>query len=91
LDSITLARYLLAKREGLDPQWRSDSGVLVEFVRKNFTHKEFGISVCHEQDEDKDAWGGVNSTYGAVLAMYAKATGSKKLASEARQALNFAL
>jgi hypothetical protein len=47
--------------------------------------------VCHEQDEDKDAWGGINSTYGAVLAMYAKAVGSAEFAGEARQALNFAL
>jgi hypothetical protein len=33
----------------------------------------------------------VNSTYGAVLALYAKAVGSALLASEARQALNFTL
>lgn len=26
---------------------------VVEFVRKSFTHKEFGVTVC--QDEDKDA------------------------------------
>jgi hypothetical protein len=61
------------------------------FVRANFTHREFGVNVCHEQDEDKQAWGGVNSTYGAVLAMYAKAERSPILASEARQALNFTL
>jgi hypothetical protein len=56
-----------------------------------FTHREFGIVVCHEQDEDKQAWGGVVSTYGAVLAAYAKAVGAADLASEARQALNFAM
>jgi hypothetical protein len=61
----------------------------VQFVRNNFTHKEFGVTVCHEQDEDHDAWGGINSTYGAVLAMYATASGSADLAQEARQALNF--
>jgi hypothetical protein len=64
---------------------------LIDFVRANFTHREFGVNVCHEQDEDKQAWGGVNSTYGAVLAMYAKAADSPELASEARQALNFTL
>jgi hypothetical protein len=88
---LNLARYLLEKREALDPEWQADAGTLIEFVRRNFTHKEFGVTVCHEQDEDKDAWGGVNSTYGAVLAFYAKATGSEALASEARQALNFTL
>lgn len=88
---LNLARYLLEKRELLDSDWRTDSGTLIEFVRRNFTHVEFGVTVCHEQDEDKEAWGGVNSTYGAVLALYAKATGSATLAGEARQALDFTL
>jgi hypothetical protein len=88
---LNLARYLLEKREALDPAWRADAGTLVAFVRRNFTHKEFGVTVCHEQDEDKDAWGGVNSTYGAVLALYARSTGSRDLANEARDALNFTL
>jgi hypothetical protein len=60
-------------------------------VRRNFTHLELGVRVCHEQDEDKDAWGGVSSTYGAVLALYARAVGSMELADEARQVLNFVL
>jgi hypothetical protein len=88
---LNLARYLLEGRELLDPDWRHDSGMLIDFVRGVFTHREFGIGVCHEQDEDKQAWGGINSTYGAVLALYAKAAGSAALAAEARQALNFTL
>jgi hypothetical protein len=88
---LNLARYLLEKRELLDPDWRADAGALIDFVRKNFTHVEVGVTVCHEQDEDGEAWGGINSTYGAVLAMYARATGSAELAQDARQALNFTL
>ena len=88
---LNLARYVLEKKDALDPQWKADAGVLVDFVRRTFTHVENGVTVCHEQDEDHDAWGGVNSTYGAVLALDAKATGSRDLAREARQALNFAL
>jgi hypothetical protein len=88
---LNLARYLLEKRGLRDDAWRADCGALIEFVRGNFTHQEFGVIVCHEQDEDKQAWGGVNATYGAVLAMYAKALESSSLASEARQALNFTL
>lgn len=88
---LNLARYLLERRTALDPDWRSDARTLVEFVRRNFTHVEFGVTVCHEQDEDRDAWGGVNSTYGAVLALYAKAIGSRQLADEARRALDFTL
>ena len=88
---LNLARYLLEKKDSLDGDWQADCRLLVDFVRANFTHREFGVVVCHEQDEDRQAWGGVNSTYGAVLALYAKAVESPSLASEARQALNFTL
>lgn len=87
---LNLTRYLLEKRDALDSQWRQDSAILVRFVRTHFTHKELGVTVCHEQDEDNDAWGGIDSTYGAVLALYAKVTQSAALAREAREALNFA-
>ena len=86
---LNLARYLLEKRQGLGPDWQEGAKSLVEFVHKTFTHREFGVTVCHEQDEDHEAWGGTNATYGAVLALYAKAIGSDALAREAREALNF--
>ncbi len=88
---LNLARYWLEKQSLLDPDWRTAADTLVEFVRRDFTHTEFGITVCHEQDEDPNAWGGINATYGAVLALHAKATGSSALADEARQALDFTL
>jgi hypothetical protein len=88
---LNLARYFLERRQALDPDWRAACGALIEFVRANFTHVEYGVTVCHEQDEDQQAWGGINSTYGAVLALYAKAICSPGLADEARRALNFTL
>jgi hypothetical protein len=88
---LNLARYLLDGREAVDPAWRPHVNALLAFVRRNFTHVEAGVRVCHEQDEDKDAWGGVNATYGAVLARYAKATRSRELAQDAREVLNFVL
>jgi hypothetical protein len=88
---LNLARYLLEKRELLHDGWREAAGTLVEFVRREFTHREFGVLVCHEQDEDPQAWGGINSTYGAVLALYAKAADSPGLADEACEALDFTL
>ncbi len=89
---LNLARYLLEMKQALHPEWLDYSRILIEFVRRNFTHQEFGITVCHEQDEDAQAWGGVNATYGAVLALYARAAGgSAALAQEARSALNFTL
>jgi hypothetical protein len=88
---LNLARYLLEEKESLHHDWRAGCDALIDFVRRTFTHSEFGVTVCHEQDEDKQAWGGVVSTYGAALALYAGATGSAALANEARTALTFAL
>jgi len=88
---LNLARYLLEGRESLDPEWRAHCAMLIDFVRRNFTHVEIGVTVCHEQDEDKQAWGGINSTYGAVLALYAQAIGSATVAGDARQALDYTL
>jgi hypothetical protein len=88
---LNLARYLLDTREDADADWLAHASLLVEFVRSAFTHRECGVTVCHEQDEDRDAWGGVNSTYGAVLALLAAADGRADLARAARQALNFTL
>ena len=87
---LNLARYLLEKKDLVHRGWRTDCDALIGFVRRTFTHTEFGVTVCHEQDEDKQAWGGVVSTYGAVLAMYADAIGSAALAREARACLSFA-
>ncbi len=88
---LNLARYLLERRATLHPQWLACAGRLVEFVRRTFTHQEYGVTVCHEQDEDPNAWGGINATYGAVLALYAAASDSPGLAEEARAALDFTL
>jgi hypothetical protein len=88
---LNLARYLLERRAQLDPDWLDKVRVLIEFTETNFTHTEFGVRVCHEQDEDRQAWGGINSTYGAVLALYASAAGSPAHARRARAALNFTL
>ena len=88
---LNLARYLLESGAADDARWLAESKALIEFVRRTFTHVEFGIIVCHEQDEDPQAWGGINATYGAVLAMYAKAAGQRQAAVEAKGALDLTL
>lgn len=88
---LNLARYLIERKERLDPQWQEDARTLIEFVHRRFMTVHHGIAVCGEQDHDRNPWGGVLSTYGAVLAMYSKATGSAEYRTAARDALNFAL
>ncbi|MFO1022852.1 MAG: hypothetical protein U0903_19470 [Planctomycetales bacterium] len=88
---LNLARYLLEEREKLDPDWRKDVETLIEFVNRRFITVREGIVVCGEQDHDLDPWGGILSTYGAVLAMHAKATGDTRYKGTAWQALNMTL
>ena len=87
---LNLARYLLEKKSAVDSAWRLHAHDLIEFVNRNFTGINFGVTICGEQDHDKDPWGGILSTYGAVLAMYTAATGSNEYKALALQALNFA-
>jgi len=88
---LNLARYLLEKKDAIDPQWHDHSKKLIDFVNKNYTSVRNGVQVCGEQDHDKNPWGGILSTYGAVLAMYSAATGSTEYNDIARQALNYSL
>jgi hypothetical protein len=88
---LNLARYLLEKKDTLDPQWQLHAKALIEFVNGHFTSIRNGITICGEQDYDRNPWGGILSTYGAVLAMYGAATGSDEYKGLAWQALNFAM
>lgn len=88
---LNLARYLIEKREAIDPDWKADAKALIDFAALNFTSVRDGVPVCGEQTYDKKPWGGALSTYGAVLAMYAAATGSVEYKALAWQALNYSL
>jgi len=88
---LNLARYLIEGRSNVDPDWQADAKALIEFVNRTFTHVRFGVTICGEQDEDHDPWGGINSTWGAVLAMYSRATGSPEYRRLAHQALTLCL
>jgi len=88
---LNLARYLIEGKEAVDPTWQKDAKTLIEFVNRTFTHVRYGITICGEQDEDHDPWGGINTTWGAVLAQYCRATGSPEYKRIAEQALTFAL
>lgn len=88
---LALARYLIERNATLDADWQTDAKTLIEFVGRRFTSIRFGVPVCGEQDEDHDPWGGINSTYGAVLAMYSAATHSPQYKKVAHDALTFVL
>jgi hypothetical protein len=88
---LNLARYLLEQKEALDSDWQKDAKMLIDFTNSRFTGIRNGVLVCGEQTHDREPWGGILSTYGAVLAMYSKATSSSEFKGLAYQALNFCL
>jgi len=88
---LNTARYLIERRESLDPNWSSDAKKLIDFAIRNFTTIRFGVFTCGEQDDDTEPWGGASSTFGGVLAQYAAATGNTEYKGLAWQALTLAL
>lgn len=88
---LNLARYLLEERDRLEAEWLADAEILIGFVERHFTSRQAGVLVCGEQDHDHQPWGGILSTWGAVLALRAAATGSDHYRLLAHQALSLAL
>lgn len=89
--ALNAVRYLCEEQSSLDPDWQRDARTLIDFVNRNFTSVWSGVLVCGEQDVDTKPWGGVVSTYGAVLALYSRATGSDEFKGLAWQVMNYAL
>jgi hypothetical protein len=88
---LNLARYLIEKKDELDEDWKGHAKALIDFCVRRFTVFRSGALMCGEQDYDKDAWGGIASSFGAVLAMYSAATGSPEYKGLAYQNLNYVL
>jgi hypothetical protein len=88
---LSLAGYLLEGQATLDPDWATDVQILLDFVAANFVPVQNGYPVCVEQDIDQIPYGGVFSTYGAVLARHASVTGSLDSRMKAYQALELLL
>jgi hypothetical protein len=88
---LNLARYLIEKKESIDDNWQEHAKALIDFCVRRFTIFRSGALMCGEQDYDKEPWGGIASTFGAVLAMYSAATGSAEYKGLAYQNLNYVL
>jgi hypothetical protein len=88
---LNLARYLIEKKEVIDPDWQPHAKALIDFVIGHFTVVRNGVLICGEQDYDKEPWGGIASSFGAILAMYSAATGSGEYKGLAYQNLNYVL
>ncbi len=88
---LNTARYLIENKEAADDDWKEHAKALIDFCIRRFTVFQSGALVCGEQDYDKEPWGGIASSFGAVLAMYSAATGSQEYKGLAYQNLNYVI
>jgi hypothetical protein len=55
------------KKGAVDDDWQEYAKLLIDFCVRPFTVLSSGTLMCGEQDYDKASWGGIASTFGAVL------------------------
>ena len=76
---LNMARYLIEKKEALDPLWKEHAEQCIQFaIRILGSERPGGVTLVGEQDTDRNPWGGINSTFGAVTAMFYAAGGGEK-------------
>ena len=87
---LNTARYILEKREALDPEWKQLAEKCIQFAIKHFSmQRPGGVMLMGEQDVDKREWGGACSTLGGVAAMFYAAGGGEKYKEIALRNLNW--
>ena len=74
--ALEMARYLIERKEKLDPEWKATAEKLIQFSLKYFSSpRPGGVIVMGEQDDDTDPWGGACAKLGGVAAMFYAAGG----------------
>ena len=87
---LSMARYLIEKREALDPDWKQDAETCIRFALTHFSQtRPGGVILMGEQDVDRRAWGGACSTLGGVAAVFYAAGGGEKYRDMAYRNLNW--
>jgi hypothetical protein len=85
-----MARYLIEKKEALDPDWRALAEKLITFTIENLSTSYIGgVVLPVEQDYDRRQWSGAASKLGGIAAMFYAAGGGEKYKDMAYRNLNW--
>ena len=85
-----MARYLIEKKEALDPDWRTLAEKLINFTIVNLSTSYIGgVVLPVEQDYDRRQWSGAASKLGGIAAMFYAAGGGEKYKDMAYRNLNW--
>ncbi len=75
---LEMARYLIEKKEALDPDWKHYAEKLIQFTLRYFSDwQPGGVITMGEQDVDMRAWGGACAKLGGVAALFYAAGGGE--------------
>lgn len=87
---LEMARYLIERREALDPDWKTHAKQLIQFSLRYFSNTQpGGVTRMGEQDTDVKAWGGACSKLGGVTALFYAAGGGEPYKEMAFRNLNW--
>lgn len=87
---LEMARYLIEKREKLDPSWKQMAERCIDFAMDHFAIKmSGGVTLMGEQDSDRRPWGGACSKLGGVAALFYAAGGGERYREIALRNLNW--
>ncbi len=87
---LETARYLIERKEKLDPDWKQNAERLIQFSLKYFSSpRPGGVVLIGEQDDDKDPWGGACAKLGGVAALFYAAGGGDAYKDLAYRNLNW--
>jgi len=87
---LEMARYLIEKKEKLDPEWKSMAQKCIDFAMDHFSiQMPGGVTLMGEQDSDLRPWGGACSKLGGVAALFYAAGGGERYREIALRNLNW--
>lgn len=87
---LEMARYLIERKERLDPGWKAMAKQCLDFSLKYFAIPQpGGVTLMGEQDSDKRPWGGACSKLGGVAALFYAAGGGDEYREIALRNLNW--
>jgi hypothetical protein len=87
---LEMARYLIEKKEKLDPEWKSMARQCIGFALKFYSISQpGGVTLMGEQDSDLRPWGGACSKLGGVSALFYAAGGGDNYREIALRNLNW--
>lgn len=88
--ALEMARYLLEKREALDPEWFALSSRLIAWVRDGWIVHSGSFTSIAEQEVDRSPYNCHTARYASILAMFHEAGGPASDKAEAYSSFAYA-